>query len=227
MEEGSWLPEQRLAACEAMDFAYFQDRVRRVLTGISPAVWEPTVFVNDDGHAINNNNNSTGSSSDSAFADGVNVALTEQPRRAQHGTDSLVYLHGDLDIEAAKKAVSIIAERCFRQQQHSGAGSDDANSSISTAAGPKTSISSSSSRNEDRARMLPCQKHITLALPCFNTKDPNSALLTYFQADSNSPRCTALILLLRRQLSEPAFTELRTKQQLGYIVSLASCSFGT
>jgi secreted Zn-dependent insulinase-like peptidase len=34
------------------------------------------------------------------------------------------------------------------------------------------------------------------------------------------------LLLLRRLLGEPAFTELRTKQQLGYIVSLSSTGYG-
>ena len=50
--------------------------------------------------------------------------------------------------------------------------------------------------------------------------------MKYLQADFASPRTSALLLLLRRLLGEPAFTELRTKQQLGYIVSLSFTGYG-
>ena len=35
-----------------------------------------------------------------------------------------------------------------------------------------------------------------------------------------------MILFLRRLLGEPAFTELRTKKQLGYIVALSPTGYG-
>jgi secreted Zn-dependent insulinase-like peptidase len=47
-----------------------------------------------------------------------------------------------------------------------------------------------------------------------------------FKADITSPKTSALLLFLRRKLAEPAFTELRTKKQLGYIVSLSTSGFG-
>ena len=47
-----------------------------------------------------------------------------------------------------------------------------------------------------------------------------------FQADVTSPRTSALLLFMRRMLSEPAFSELRTKKQLGYIVSFFPSGYG-
>jgi secreted Zn-dependent insulinase-like peptidase len=41
-----------------------------------------------------------------------------------------------------------------------------------------------------------------------------------------SAQVSAVLLVLRRLLGEPIFAELRTKKQLGYIVSLAPCGFG-
>ena len=41
------------------------------------------------------------------------------------------------------------------------------------------------------------------------------------QGAPTSPHNSALLIVLRRLLGEPLFTELRTKRQLGYIVSLS------
>ena len=80
---------------------------------------------------------------------------------------------------------------------------------------------------EDRARLLPRGVHHTISLPAFNPEDGNSALLALFQLDCTvSPPSVAQQLLLQRLLSEPLFTELRTKQQLGYIVALGGTSHG-
>ena len=46
------------------------------------------------------------------------------------------------------------------------------------------------------------------------------------QADVSAPRTSALLLFMRRMLTEPAFTELRTKKQLGYIVSFSPSGYG-
>lgn len=46
------------------------------------------------------------------------------------------------------------------------------------------------------------------------------------QVDAVSPRTSALLLFMRRALGEPAFTELRTKKQLGYVVSLSTGGYG-
>jgi len=78
----------------------------------------------------------------------------------------------------------------------------------------------------NRARLLPRNEHIAVALETFNTEDENSALITHFQYAPMSPKTSAILLLMRRLLAEPMFNELRTKQQLGYIVSLAIGGFG-
>jgi secreted Zn-dependent insulinase-like peptidase len=46
------------------------------------------------------------------------------------------------------------------------------------------------------------------------------------QVDAASPLTSALLLFMRRTLGEPAFTELRTKKQLGYVVSLSTGGYG-
>jgi len=46
------------------------------------------------------------------------------------------------------------------------------------------------------------------------------------QVDAASPLTSALLLFMRRALGEPAFTELRTKKQLGYVVSLSIGGYG-
>ena len=78
----------------------------------------------------------------------------------------------------------------------------------------------------NRARLLSVGKHVVLALACPKDDEPNSALLVHFQTDSVSPRTSARMLLLRRLLHEPMFNTLRTKQQLGYIVSMSITEYG-
>jgi hypothetical protein len=78
----------------------------------------------------------------------------------------------------------------------------------------------------NRARLLPVGKHVVLALACPNTEEVNSALLVHFQTDSVSPKTSARHMFLRRLLHEPLFSALRTKKQLGYIVSLGAAEFG-
>mmetsp|Transcript_1554 Transcript_1554/g.2638 ORF Transcript_1554/g.2638 Transcript_1554/m.2638 type:complete len:577 (+) Transcript_1554:563-2293(+) len=78
----------------------------------------------------------------------------------------------------------------------------------------------------ERARLLSHGTHTVAALPTRNVEDPNNALVTYFQADASSPKVSALLLVLRRLLGEPAFTELRTRKQLGYIVSFSVGGYG-
>jgi secreted Zn-dependent insulinase-like peptidase len=45
-------------------------------------------------------------------------------------------------------------------------------------------------------------------------------------AEPVTPRIDAVLLLLQRFISEPMFTTLRTKEQLGYIVAINKQSFG-
>jgi hypothetical protein len=201
MLEGSWLPQQRLKACEETDFAAFHERVERVLAGVGPAVWTATPTAD--------------APADAPIATAVaSRDVPVQRSRAQQRTDSIVYLHGDMDKEATSKACAVLASKCIP-------------AAAATTAAAAAAAADTGASTDERARVLPVAQHTALALPCFNAADPNSALITYFQAGVNSPRTAALTLLLRRLLGEPAFTELRTKQQLGYIVSLSSCSFGT
>ena len=79
-----------------------------------------------------------------------------------------------------------------------------------------------------RARLLPQDaKHSQVLLDSFNQEDPNSALLLHLQTTTRSPAASALSLLLTTFLREPAFNELRTKRQLGYIVQTAASGFGS
>ncbi|KNC56280.1 insulin-degrading enzyme [Thecamonas trahens ATCC 50062] len=50
----------------------------------------------------------------------------------------------------------------------------------------------------------------------------NSAIYTVWQAGVNSPAAEAKVGLLGQVINQPAFHELRTKQQLGYIVDVSS-----
>jgi secreted Zn-dependent insulinase-like peptidase len=77
------------------------------------------------------------------------------------------------------------------------------------------------------ARMLPRASHSLLAMQTPNEEDENSALLVHFQTDRMSPVTSATMLFLRRYLHQPMFDKLRTKKQLGYIVSMSSSGFGT
>jgi hypothetical protein len=64
--------------------------------------------------------------------------------------------------------------------------------------------------------------HRVIALPAFNDQEANSALVIYFQAAPLTPKTAALLLVLRRLFAEPAFSYLRTQQQLGYVVSFSA-----
>ena len=51
-----------------------------------------------------------------------------------------------------------------------------------------------------------------------------SVLLT--QMENTTARNAALMTILRSLMGEPLFAELRTKKQLGYIVSLSTSGYG-
>ncbi len=124
----------------------------------------------------------------------------------------LTYSHGNVDSAAAQLMHNTVAANIP--------------SSASTASSSSDTSSANAPVDRERARALPAQRHVVLALPAFNEEDPNSALITHFQADFVAPRNSALLMVVRRLLGEPAFTELRTKQQLGYIVNLAVGGYG-
>jgi len=125
-----------------------------------------------------------------------------------------VLVHGERgDEETAQKALSLVEkhlgrdmawEEVQRHQQEHGWGERD---------------------RVLRARLLP-SGHSTVLLDSFNAEDPNSAIVVHFQTELRSPATSALSLLLANLLREPAFNELRTKRQLGYIVNTAASGHG-
>jgi insulysin len=68
--------------------------------------------------------------------------------------------------------------------------------------------------------------HTEVLLDSFNPEDPNSALVLHLQTAMRSPATSALTIMLAQYLREPAFNELRTRRQLGYIVSTGAGGFG-
>ena len=77
-----------------------------------------------------------------------------------------------------------------------------------------------------QARLLPASSHSIVMMKTPNEEDENSALLVHFQTDRMDPMTSARMLWLRRYLHEPMFNKLRTKKQLGYIVSMGSGGYG-
>ena len=75
-------------------------------------------------------------------------------------------------------------------------------------------------------KVLPPGSHAVVVLPGFNEDDANSALVLYMQGPVTTAKAVAELLVVRQLLAEPLFTELRTKQQLGYIVGVSSSTFG-
>jgi len=87
------------------------------------------------------------------------------------------------------------------------------------------SFLTSSYEHKARTRILQ-QPHTRVTLPAQNAADPNSALIAYFQVGPRSAKLAAILLVISRFMSEPVFTTLRTKEQLGYIVSFSLSSYG-
>lgn len=150
-----------------------------------------------------------------ALAEGMNKAmLVETMERALSRARISVYVHGDQPREtalaAAETASRLVgtdmkeAELRAHQQEH-GWGVED---------------------RILRARCLP-RGHTTLFFDSVNPDDPNSALLVHFQTATRSPATSALSIMLATLLREPAFNELRTKRQLGYIVNTAASGYGS
>lgn len=72
----------------------------------------------------------------------------------------------------------------------------------------------------DRALILPDGSNYTWIAPVPNSNEANSALTYYVHLGQlNDPRQRVVGALLAKIMSEPAFNILRTKEQLGYIVS--------
>eukprot|EP00004_Rigifila_ramosa_P017456 TRINITY_DN4254_c1_g1_i1.p1 TRINITY_DN4254_c1_g1~~TRINITY_DN4254_c1_g1_i1.p1 ORF type:complete len:997 (-),score=241.02 TRINITY_DN4254_c1_g1_i1:73-3033(-) len=72
-----------------------------------------------------------------------------------------------------------------------------------------------------RTTKLPNGKDYLLSQPVENEKDKNAACSLYFQVGIRDPsfKRTALLSIFGQIVNDQAFTELRTKQQLGYVVA--------
>ena len=120
------------------------------------------------------------------------------------------YLHGNLNVDSAEKVhVAVTNSLRFKKDLL-----------------PAPRFEIPPEIDYSRPNYLETGTHTVLALPSFNSEDSNNAMLTYMQADLTTPTSVARVLLLRSLLAEPLFTELRTKQQLGYIVGVTTSSFG-
>jgi len=60
-----------------------------------------------------------------------------------------------------------------------------------------------------------------------NPAEPNACATVLYQLGAATPRTLALASLLEKLIAEPAFTALRTKEQLGYLVSSGVRSVGS
>ncbi|CAB1115801.1 unnamed protein product [Ectocarpus sp. CCAP 1310/34] len=74
--------------------------------------------------------------------------------------------------------------------------------------------------------VLPRGKRVNLRLDVPNRHDENSSAIAYFQLGERDERRAATLLLLSQMMREPCYTELRTKQQIGYIVSSGVHNYG-
>ncbi|CAM9761849.1 unnamed protein product [Ascophyllum nodosum] len=74
--------------------------------------------------------------------------------------------------------------------------------------------------------VLPMGKRVNVRADVPNQDDENSAAIAYWQLGERDERRFATLLLLGQMMREPCFTELRTKQQIGYIVSSGLHSHG-
>ena len=77
----------------------------------------------------------------------------------------------------------------------------------------------SSLQPSTRVAMLEKGIDYRLRAPVPNDSDVNSSLTTYFQAGLVNPSQTACLMLLAQVMKEPCFTQLRTQEQLGYVVA--------
>lgn len=107
------------------------------------------------------------------------------------GTRLTTYVHGDMNVE---QSLSI-------------------HKKLSSTVG-KFIIPKDHKESEARGRLIPKGRHY-VAMRCFNEQEVNNALVMHIQTAVVSPKVSAYMLLIRRFMAEPFFSELRTQQQLG------------
>lgn len=145
------------------------------------------------------------------------------------------YLHGSFSPSEAQAQLTALFTSMTQPQPLRDLGlcrnrEDDEQATAATASASAASAAAATSllleEVQDRTRLLPHGQHTVITLPAFNDQDVNHAYVLYLQTDERSPRNSALMLVLRRLWAEPAFNQLRTQQQLGYIVSFGTEGFG-
>lgn len=147
--------------------------------------------------------------------------VLERAKYIWNSTQITLYVHGDLN-ETDTRELYQGLQGNFLNSKTSGKMNDQ---SFSVTAAAETN-GINNYVVPSRSRILSSAGHRRVILSSFNPSDPNSALVTYFQTEVRSPRIAALQLVVSRLLSEPFFSELRTKDQLGYIVSFSQSSYG-
>lgn len=80
-------------------------------------------------------------------------------------------------------------------------------------------------RSQARVRKLPTSKASAIRLPEFNPKERNSAYVAIFQLGLRSINDDVLSSLLNRMIAEPFYYQLRTKEQVGYLLHTARSTF--
>lgn len=155
------------------------------------------------------------------------LALAEQMSKASMArrvkdifagvTGTTMHSHGDTDVATATQ----IHDRMVSQLSKVNGGFIDMPALVKMQEEKSVGLTDSN----QRARLLVRGSHV-LRFPSFNEQGENSALLVHFQTARMDPKVSAVMLYLRRYLAQPMFDTLRTKKQLGYIVSLGSGGYG-
>lgn len=81
-------------------------------------------------------------------------------------------------------------------------------------------------RGPIRVALLAGGTDVTVTTRHPNPQEPNCAVEVWYQIGPPTSRTSALALLLAQLMAEPAFTQLRTTEQLGYMVSAGLTSVG-
>ena len=82
----------------------------------------------------------------------------------------------------------------------------------------KSNVTNTVSGGKQRIVCLPPSSSFVYSEPVHDAENVNSAIQNYYQVGKRTHRESACLSLLASILDEPCFDQLRTKQQLGYIV---------
>jgi len=100
---------------------------------------------------------------------------------------------------------------------------DDVRSAVSTWGTSPSEVGCRPARRVERIIQIPCKQPIVLEADAWNEKERNGACIVEWQmGDSPDLALSARVALLVSIMKQKAFAELRTKQQLGYVVQTSS-----